>query len=99
MDEKEFQRLTNDKNGMFKKWADVSNQSAIARFMRDALDPRKEYTKKEMTDLWKEYSHDHISFLMKRIMSKSKGYGEIIIMSEKKYCLNPNLLNAFNQYF
>ena len=51
IDKKEFERLTNDKNGMFKKWSNPINQSAIARLMSEGLDPNKKYTKKEITDL------------------------------------------------
>lgn len=66
MDPNEFHRLTNPINGMFKKWADPTNQSAIARFMREGLDPKKSYTKKEITDLCKEFRFT-LSHLMKNM--------------------------------
>jgi hypothetical protein len=101
MDHKELARLTNDKNGMFKKWADPANQSAIARFMRDGLDPRKTYTKKEIIALWKEYSKDlSITPLLCINIGKSKGYGKILTKyNNNNYMIHPDLLKSYEKYF
>lgn len=99
MDQKEFARLTNDKNGMFKKWAEPTNQSAIARFMREGLDPKKEYTKKEITDLWKEFTKESLTCLCNSHIGKSKGYGKILTRKNNKYYLNKELIIAFEKYF
>jgi hypothetical protein len=101
MDPKEFHRLTNPKNGMFKKWADVTNQSAIARFMREGLDPYKKYSKKEMKALCKEYGFTNMKHICtKGADSKSnKNYGQIIMLSKGKYMMHPSLRPMFDDKF
>jgi hypothetical protein len=97
MDAKEYYRLTNDKNGMFKKWSDPTNQSAIARFMREGLDPYKQYTKKEIQALCKEFGVQiaHITGIRK----KTHTHGQIIHIKQDLYYLYPSLVQSFVQYF
>jgi hypothetical protein len=97
LDKKEFERLTNDHNGMFKKWADVTNQSAIARFMREGLDPHKEYTKQEITSLCKEYGI-RLSTIMKPF-GKDHTIGKIMIREGIIYKLYDYLRISFEKYF
>jgi hypothetical protein len=101
MDPKELHRLTNDRNGMFKKWADITNQSAIARFMREGLDPRREYTKREMTDLWKNYSNGmSTTALFQAKIGTSVGYGNILVkLTNNNVRMYPELVQAFEKYF
>jgi hypothetical protein len=103
MDQREFHRLTNPRNGMFKKWANPTDISGIARFMRDGIVPRTKYSKKEITDLWKEYNGDSkigIACLMNHKMGKGKGYGKIIAKDGKgKYMMYPSLRHAFDRFF
>jgi hypothetical protein len=97
---KEHERLTNDKNGMFKKWADITNRSVIARFMREGLEPRREYTKKEITALWETFApNTGIKSLMKFCSGKSRSYGEIITQRNNRYFLIETLRDAFDRYF
>ena len=97
MDPKEYERLTNDRNGMFKKWGDITNQSAIARFMREGLEPEKEYTKKEITDLCKEYNI-RLPAITKPF-GKDHTYGQMIITCNNRYKLSPVYTEAFKRYF
>jgi hypothetical protein len=99
MDPKEFHRLTNPKNGMFKKWANVTNTSAIARFMREGLDPRKKYSKKEMQDLCKEYGIVLANIMMPYTHGKGGGVNGQIITKKGKYMMYPSLRKAFNDHF
>jgi len=100
MDPKEYERLTNDKDGMFKEWAKITNQSVIARFMREGLDPKREYTKKEITDLWETFApNTGIKSLMKFCVGKSRSYGEIITQKNDRYFLIETLRDAFDRYF
>jgi len=96
MDKKEYDRLI---HLMFKKWANHNNQSAIARFMRDGLDPRKEYTKSEMLDLCKIYG-----IQLGHITGVRKGgqiHGQLIDHDPVKqiYRLYPCLIPSFETFF
>jgi len=101
MDKKEFERLTNDKNGMFKKWANVTNQTAIARFMREGLDPHKTYTKEEMTKLCKEYGLNQLKHICTSgvNLTSNKKYGQILLTRKNTYALYPSLIPEFEKYF
>ena len=44
MDPKELERLTHPEKGMFRKWARVENTSAIARFLKEGIDPLRSYS-------------------------------------------------------
>jgi hypothetical protein len=99
MDKKEFERLTNDKNGMFKKWSDLTNGSAIARFMREGLDPYKKYTKKEITELCKEYKINLTDIIGIRKTNHSHSFGFILIKNDKIYKLHSKLIESFEKYF
>ena len=92
--QKEFERLTDPKKGMFKKWANPSNQSAIARFMREGLDPHRKYTKKEITSLCKEYG-----VVVSNITQTHHSYGHFIIENKHQYFLHPKLIDTFQKYF
>ena len=81
---------------MFKKWSRVENTSNIARFMKEGLDPNKEYTKKEITDLCKEYGIVNLDDISK---NKKNKHGRIIVKQETKYILNQLLKNAFEEFF
>lgn len=98
MSPNELNRLTNETNGMFKKWGNPVNQSAIARFMRDGLDPHKKYTKKEISELCKEYKIT-LSHLMKKYEPHGWAFGNIIILSQNKYFLHNQLIESFLKYF
>ena len=98
LEQQEIHRLTNDENGMFKRWAQVDNTSNIARFMKHGLDPNKEYTKKEITDLCKEYGVV-LSNIINSVLKNNKNHGKIIIKQETKYVLNPALKHAFEKFF
>jgi hypothetical protein len=98
MNPDELHRLTNDINGMFKKWGNPANQSAIARFMREGLDPHKKYTKKEMTEACKEYKVA-LSHLMKKYEPHGWAFGTIILSSHNKYYLHNQLKESFLKYF
>jgi hypothetical protein len=99
MNEIEYQRLTNDRNGMFKRWSVITNNTAIAQFMREGIDPTKEYTKRELTELWKQYAKESFSHLFERVSGKSLGYGQIIIKHNDVYKLHPKLVLKFNEFF
>jgi len=98
MDEKEFKRLTNDKNGMFKKWSDIGTDSAIARFMRNGLEPRRVYTKKEITDLCKEYGIQLVNLTISGIEDKHRN-GKIMYKNGNNYAMYSCLLETFEKYF
>jgi hypothetical protein len=98
MDEIEFQRLANDRNGMFKKWGQLSNDSAIARLLRE-IDPRKIYTQRELSGIWKKYSKESLTCLCVRDIGKSKGYGKIFRKNTNEYQLYPCLVRVFEKYF
>jgi len=101
IDPKELERLTNDKNGMFKKWSDPTNQSAIARFMREGLDPEKQYTKKEILDLCKEYGIHQLKHICTsgNKLKSNKNYGQIIMKKNNNYIIYPELVSRFQKYF
>ena len=101
VDEFEFERLTNDRNGLFKKWANTTNTSTIARFMKQGLDPVRKYTKKEITDLCKEYGIILKYLTISYASKKSKGgiYGQILCYNNNLYYLFPCLVNTFEKYF
>ena len=96
LEQREIHRLTNPENGMFKKWSRVENTSNIARFMKEGLDPNKEYTKKEITYLCKEYGVVNLDDIS---TNKKNKHGRIIIKQETKYVLNPVLKHAFEEFF
>lgn len=100
MDAGELERLTNPHHGMFKKWANLSNTTAIARFMQQGLDPRKEYTKKEMSALCKEH---RVQFGQISSLSRAKGrptYGKIIEETgHGGWRLHSALVEAFENSF
>lgn len=101
----EFHRLTNPVNGMFKRWADPNDRNyttAIASFMRDGLEPQRRYTKREITELWKQYSRKNrltVASLLSPYMGNSKGYGQILVESNGEYLLHPQLRTAFETHF
>jgi hypothetical protein len=65
--------------------------------MKEGLDPNKEYTKKEITSLCKEFTIrlEHIS----KIGINNNHLGKIMIGQENKYVLNPVLKNTFEKFF
>ena len=100
MDPTEWERLTNSQNGMFKKWADPSNTSAIARFMREELDPRKIYSKRDLTERWRRFSKESLDKLMRKKIGISNGYGIILVKEEGgRIRLHPRLVPMFEAYF
>lgn len=100
LEQREIHRLTNPENGMFKKWAQVENTSNISRFMKEGLYPNKEYTKKEIEKLCKEYNITLQHITCRSIGTNSSNhYGNIIIQNKTKYILNPQLKNAFEEFF
>lgn len=100
LDKEELYRLINDNDGMFKKWASEINNSNISSFMKEGLDPLKEYSKNEINELTTEYNVK-LNHLMNASFGKkkSKHYGLIIIKIGNYFKLHPNLLEAFNKYF
>lgn len=99
MDVKELRRLTNDTNGMFKKWANPTNQSSIARFMRD-LDPMKLYTKKEIQTMCREYKVELQHLLHANVNKKTSWhYGLIMVKENDGYRIHPQIMKAFQKYF
>lgn len=101
--QEELHRLTNQVNGMFKKWADPTNTTAIARFMREGLDPQREYTRKEMRDLCKEYKV-LLKDLLKSALGKNGGggvHGQILVIVNDKnhFRMRPKLIPCFEKYF
>ena len=101
MDPKEFQRLTNPVNGMFRRWADPTNQSAIARFMREGIEPNKTYTKHEMKSLCKQYGIQKITDISNVYNAKKHSIGQIVKIDKEHnvYRLHPRLVADFYQYF
>lgn len=101
MTAEELHRLTNPVNGMFKRWADPTNTTAIARFMREGLDPHREYTRKEMRDLCKEYRVQlgHITKIGGQ--SSNTNYGMLLTRHHigNTFSLHQQLRNAFHEYF
>ena len=75
MDEREYKRLCN----RFKEWSKIDNLTIIAKFMKDELSPRQEYTKIEIVNAWKKYSKESINKLFKQKIGISNGYGCIFI--------------------
>jgi hypothetical protein len=98
MDTRELNRLTNPTRGMFKKWASPTNQSAIARFMREGLDPNREYTKREMTALCREYKIT-LSHLLKKYEPHGWAFGRIIVFENDIFRLNDILRESFLENF
>jgi hypothetical protein len=97
MDTRELNRLTNPTSGMFKKWASPTNQSAIARFMREGLDPNREYTKREITALCREYR-----IQVAHLTGKRRGtqiHGIILAKHNDHYSLHADLRPHFEKYF
>jgi hypothetical protein len=91
--EEEFIRLTND---MFPKWA--KSDTKIARFMQN-LDPRKVYTKQEMSALLSKYDKQ-IDFLTRPNSDDNKRYyGQILQQIQDGYKLYESLKPAFKKYF
>lgn len=99
LDKKEWDRLTNPNNGMFQKWARDDNTSAIARFMRNGLDPRKRYTKKEMLELCGEYRLNLSDIIKLDKKEKTHYLGSILVKQGQLYSLHPQLLESFERYF
>lgn len=90
---KVIHRLTNDTNGLFKKWANPKDTSIIARFMRDGIHPRKKYTKKEFNALCADLkSIKHFNNVQ---------YQHMIVKDRIKdqYYLHPDLAAAYEKYF
>lgn len=96
IDDKEYDRLTNDKNGMFKKWSIITNQSNIARFMREGLEPTRQYSKKEYENLCKSYNIQKA-----HIMKVGTHYIGLLFIeySKNNFIFHPKLVEKFYQYF
>jgi len=96
MNPKEYERLV---HGMFPKWADLNNSSAIARFMREGLNPRKEYSKSEMRVLCKMYRIQlgHITGIRKggQIHGQLMDHDSV----RQSYRLYPCLIPSFERFF
>jgi hypothetical protein len=99
MNEREYQRLTNDRNGMFKKWSVITNNTAIAQFMREGIDPTKEYTKREIMELCNQFKIRLIDLLTAKINSSHRQGLILIKISNNIYKLHPKLIEKYNQYF
>ena len=84
---------------MFKKWSDPNNSTKISRFLKESFDPRKVYTKKEISDLWSSFSSQNIFFLTRWKMGKSNGYGKILVKQNNYFFLHPTLIDCFEKYF
>lgn len=98
-DATEFQRLMDPKKGMFKKWSQVTNTSAISRFMKGGLDPAKIYNKAEMTKLCKDYDIELKNLTTAR-NTRTQSYGKILHKDEhQSYSLQLALVDAFYHYF
>jgi len=99
MSEEEFLKLTNEQNGSFKKWSQETTDTRIARFMREGLDPKKEYEISELRNIWEQYAKESFSHLFRRKSGKSSGYGQIIIKYNDRCKLHPRLIESFEKYF
>ena len=104
LDQKEKHRLTNDQNGMFKKWAQLSNTSAIAVFMREGLDPKKTYDRSEIQSLCKKHKIQlsHICCTKNQFRKGSQIHGQLLWKHHQTpphYSLHPCLVKDFEKYF
>jgi hypothetical protein len=83
---------------MFKRWSVITNNTAIARFMREGIDPTKEYTKREIMELCNEYNLRLGNITKKN--NNNHTIGEVMYQKNRNiYCLHPKLIQKFNQYF
>jgi len=82
----------------FLKWS-KDGKTKIANFLSD-LEPRKLYSKSEMTKMIKDHSIlsalDH--FMNFKVLN-TNGYGKIIMKKNDKYMLYPQLVFIHNKYF
>ena len=98
IDPREFHRLTNPVNGMFKKWAKLDNATAIARFMRD-LEPETRYRKADMLAICGHY-HVQLTDICDLRNAGKHRHGHIMTRtSNGSYMLHPSLRLAFQQHF
>ena len=89
----EFVRL----HTMFRQWS--TRETKISKFMQH-LDPRKTYSKDEMTSLCEEHGIDNKSHLtVKGRGLGSNGYGKIMEKINDTYRLYPQLIEEFEKYF
>lgn len=96
MDPKELERLTHPEKGMFRKWARVENTTAIARFMRDGLEPHRRYSKTEMQDLCALYGVN-----IHHLVGVRRGtaiHGQILTKHNGFYRLHPALQTAYHKW-
>jgi hypothetical protein len=83
-------------NKMFPKWSNGTNK--ISRFMQN-LDPNKIYNEREIKELCNECGITIIGQLKTYTIGNSFGYGSIIRENNNRFCLYPNLIEAYERYF
>jgi hypothetical protein len=83
---------------MFPKWAKDSNADKIASFMKD-IDPYKVYSLDELKAYCVDKDYDGEYSRMVRVKGNNS-FGRILVGdSSKGYCLNPNLVEAYLEFF
>lgn len=94
---KEFERLVGK---MFPKWSKEDGSTNISRFIHN-LDPEKEYTHMEITELCEEtgVSKKNLKNLTIVSSGKSNGYGMILQLQGNRYRLYPMLREPFRNFF
>jgi len=99
MDPKELERLTDPVKGMFKKWARLDTTSAIARFMREGLEPQRRYSSSEILALCAQWKIQ-LGYITSGSVEKSSNYhyGQIVIKHNGFYRLHPALQTAYHQW-
>jgi len=101
MDPKELERLTDPKKGMFKKWARVDNTTAIARFMREGLEPQRRYSRQELSVRCTEYGVQLSDITGLRQSGEHRhSLAQIVChVGKDKLMLHPELREAFYYVF
>lgn len=96
LEQADYHRLTNDNNGMFKKWS--QSDSSIARFLKHGLEPQRQYSKKEISSLCRDYKVN-LTHMMKPYEPRKWTFGNMIQLDSERYFLAPHLIQAFIKYF
>lgn len=79
----------------FKKWS--REDTKIARFMQQGVEPDKKYTKKEFSKICQEYNIEQ-SHLFRHSYTNSKGYGKIFKREDNFVYMYSELVPEFNRY-
>jgi hypothetical protein len=89
----ELSRLLN----MLDKWKKANKKTKISRFIY-FINPNKEYSKQEIYNICTQIGINIISVSNSKHI-KNTYYGEIIVLQNNTYTLNPLLVEKYNSIF